>query len=152
MYAWHSPFEILNSFPMFRYLGIDYGAKRIGLAVGDSQSRIASPIATVEGVAGHGERVQALLKYAQQYGADAFVLGLPLNMDGTEGPQAKEVRRFGDELGARSGKPVHYFDERLSSIAADELLEPAELSRKKKKARHDRVAALVILQGFLENC
>jgi putative Holliday junction resolvase len=71
-------------------------------------------------------------------------------MDGSEGEQAKLVRKFGDHLHGLSAKPVHYFDERLSSYAADELLQPAELTRKKRKARHDSVAAQVILQNFLD--
>jgi putative Holliday junction resolvase len=130
---------------MSRYLGIDYGSKRIGVAVGESTSRIASPVATVEGKPRLADQLEVVLRYA-----DAFVVGLPLNMDDSEGPQAKVTRAFGDELAKRSGQPVHYFDERLSSAAADELLEPAQLSRKKRRVRQDRVAAQVILQAFLE--
>ena len=79
----------------------------------------------------------------------ALVLGLPLNMDGTVGPQAKLVQAFGTVLAAQTGLDVHYVDERLSSFAADELLRPAELTRKKKKGVQDAVAAAVILQTFL---
>jgi putative Holliday junction resolvase len=135
---------------MSRYLGIDYGSKRIGVAVGESTSRIASPVATVEGKPRLADQLDVVLRYAAEYGVDAFVVGLPLNMDDSEGPQAKVTRAFGDELAKRSGQPVHYFDERLSSAAADELLEPAQLSRKKRRVRQDRVAAQVILQAFLE--
>ena len=78
-----------------------------------------------------------------------LVVGRPLNMDGTEGPQARQTRAFGDRLAQDTGLPVHYFVERLSSIAAAERLQAADLTRKKTKARKDRVAAQVILEGFL---
>ena len=135
---------------MTRYLGIDYGTKRIGLAVGDDVSRIASPVEMVPATGSPADHATAVLRVADDYGVDAFVVGLPMNMDDSEGPQARLTRNFGDAVAAATGKPVHYFDERLSSLAADELLQPAELTRKKKKKRRDSVAAQVILQGFLE--
>ena len=135
---------------MPRFLGIDHGTKRIGLAVSDPGATIASPLATLDAAAKLSDQVVAVLSCAREYEIDAFVIGLPLNMDDTEGNQAKTVRRFGAEMERISGKPVHYWDERLSSHAAEELLRPAELTRKKHKARLDRVAALVILQSFLD--
>jgi putative Holliday junction resolvase len=140
-------FDVLTF--MQRFLGIDYGTKRIGLAVGDDLIRIASPIETIEACGEVAEHVRAVMSAAEAYGVDAFLVGLPLNMDGTEGEQAKITRRFGDELGRVTGKPVHYFDERLSSSAAQELLRPADLTRRKRKSIQDAVAAQVILQGFL---
>lgn len=134
---------------MASYLGIDYGTKRIGLAVGDDVTQTASPVTTVM-AQGHADRdAERIAAVADEYGAVAFVLGLPLNMDSTEGPQARLVRAFGTVLAARTGLDVHYVDERLSSFAADELLRPAELTRKKKKGVQDAVAAAVILQTFL---
>ena len=135
---------------MLRLLGIDYGGKRIGLAIGDTESSIASPLAVVQVTGSLSDQVGAVLSCARPYAVGAFVLGLPLNMDDTEGPQARHARRFGDVLARHSGKPVHYFDERLSSVAADELLEQSGLSQKKRKTRQDRIAAQVILQGFLD--
>ena len=135
---------------MPRFLGIDYGSKRIGLALSDHEAILALPLATVRPRGGLPNQVSAVLSFAKQYGVDAFVVGLPLNMDNTEGPQAKLTRAFGDELARTTGLPVYYFDERLSSVAAEELLRPAELTRKKKRARLDRIAAQVMLQGFLE--
>ena len=134
---------------MQRILGIDYGTKRIGLAIGDDAIRIASPVETVVVRGSVADHVRLVVERAEHYEVDAFVVGLPINMDGTEGQQAKITRTFGDELQKVTGKPVHYFDERLSSSAAQELLQPAELTRKKRKARLDAVAAQVILQGFL---
>ena len=135
---------------MPRFLGIDHGSKRIGLAVSDPGATLASPLTTITASGNLSDEIAAVLSYAKGYDIDAFVVGLPLNMDDTEGDQAKTVRRFGTELARITGKPVHYWDERLSSHAAEELLRPAELTRKKRKARLDRVAALVILQGFLD--
>ena len=135
---------------MPRFLGIDHGSKRIGLAVSDPGATLASPLSTVAASGNLSDEIAAVLSRAEEYEIDAFVVGLPLNMDDTEGDQAKTVRRFGAELGRVSGKPVHYWDERLSSRAAEELLRPAELTRKKRKARLDRVAAQVMLQGFLD--
>ncbi len=135
---------------MSRYLGIDYGARRIGLAVSDSAARMASPLRTLHQTGGRGQEVDAIRRVIDEFGITELVVGLPLNMDGTEGSQAKRTRQFGDTLGVQTALPVHYFDERLSSFAADELLEAADLSRKKHKAVHDAVAAQVILQSFLD--
>jgi putative Holliday junction resolvase len=135
---------------MARILGIDYGGKRIGLAVCDPEERIASPervVASRGDVTGDAAAVAAV---AAELDAAAFVVGLPLNMDGTEGDQAKRTRAFGDALGAASGKPVHYWDERLSSHAADTRLAGRGLTRGKKKQRQDAVAAAIILTDYLE--
>ena len=132
------------------FLGIDYGSKRIGLAVSGPGRKIASPLATVKATGRMANDVRAVLSRAEGYDIDAFVVGLPLNMDGTAGEQAKLAKRFGDELARATGHAVHYQDERLSSISACELLAPAELTRKKRKAHVDRVAAQVILQDFLD--
>jgi len=136
---------------MTRYLGIDYGTKRIGLAVGDPPSAPPAPLTTLASRGNVEDDARAVLGVAVQYDIAEFVVGLPLNMDDSEGPQATLTRRFGDALARAAGLPVHYVDERLSSFAAEELLRPAELTRAKKKARADRVAAQVILQTFLDS-
>lgn len=133
------------------YLGIDHGTKRIGLALADAESRVATPIKNVSGTGGYEAQVRAVLAVAEVYGADQFVVGLPLHMDDSESGQSKLVRKFGELLRARSGKLVHYFDERLSSFSADELLAPAELTHKKHKALQDAVAAQWMLQGFVDS-
>ena len=135
---------------MARFLGIDYGTKRIGLAVSDPDGRLASPLTTIEARGRAADHALAVLPYVTEYEVEAIVVGLPLNMDDTEGEQAGITRVFGDELARATGVAVHYWDERLSSAAAEELLLPAELTRKKKKARLDRVAAQVMLQSFLD--
>ena len=136
---------------MTRFLGIDYGAKRIGLAVGDDVTRLASPIGVIRSCGRCDDDIGTMVETAREYGVDAYVLGLPLNMDDTEGPQARLIRRFGEVLARETGRPVHYYDERLSSRTADEMLRPAELTRKKKKRVADAVAAQVILQGFIDS-
>ncbi len=102
-------------------------------------------------LASHGlARIRIAGRPGNKPSGGALVVGLPLNMDGSEGDQAKLTRRFGDKLAQVSGLAVHYWDERLSSVTARRLMIPAELSRKKRKARLDRVAAQVILQSFLD--
>jgi len=135
---------------MPRYLGIDHGLKRIGLAVSDAGGTLASPLATIDVSGMVTDQIAIVIERSRECDVDAFVVGLPLNMDGSEGRQAKFARQFGDEIGRITGKPVHYWDERLSTFAAQELLRPADLTRKKRKARMDRVAAQVILQSFLD--
>jgi len=130
-----------------RYLAIDYGMKRTGLAVCDAGETIASPLAVVQG---HKALLQRIRRIATSEGIEAVVLGLPLNMDGTEGPQAKLVRNFGKELGRQLGIPVHFQDERLSSFEAEQRILEMDLSRAKKKERLDALAAADILQTFLD--
>ena len=131
-------------------IGIDYGGKRIGLSVGDERAGVASPLTTVTVRGDPAAQAQAVLQPARAFDVDAFVIGLPLNMDDTEGPQARATRKFGEELARAAGVPVHYWDERLSSFAADELLASTDLSRAKRKAIQDSLAAQVILQAYLD--
>jgi putative Holliday junction resolvase len=133
-----------------RYLGIDYGQKRIGLAVGDSHTRIASPIGTIH-EAKPDRQIAEVLKQIEEFAVDALVIGLPLNMDDSEGPQAKETRGFSDQLATASKLPIHFHDERLSSFSAEELVGEGAHSRKKKRRPIDSIAAQVILQEFLDN-
>jgi len=133
------------------FLGIDYGAKRIGLAVGDTEMRLAAPLKTIAAASKIADQVRAVLAAAADYEVDALVVGLPLNMDGTEGDQAKLTRQFGSALAQATTKSVCYSDERLSSVTARELLQPAELSRKGESRAENAVAAQVMLQAYLDN-
>ena len=137
---------------MARYLGIDYGSKRIGLAVSDNDARIASPLRQVIENGNKSDVIQRIRKIVDEYDIEAVVLGLPLMMDGREEEQARRTRRFGDVLAKELDLAVEYWDERLSSAAADSLLdEREELTTKKRKARRDALAAKTILQGFLDH-
>ncbi|MEX0775496.1 MAG: Holliday junction resolvase RuvX [Phycisphaeraceae bacterium] len=133
-----------------RYLAIDLGDKRTGLAVGDDVTGIASPLAVIA-TANAGERLRQLARIIDEQGPDALVLGLPVNMDGTHGPAAKKSQAFALELRRRFGLPVHSIDERLTSHAADALMSRSGLTRKGKKERRDALAAAVLLRDFLEN-
>ena len=130
-----------------RYLAIDYGTKRTGLAICDAGENIASPLTVLQ------SREPVLKKIAQIVETEnvgAVVVGLPLNMDGSEGPQTQLVLKFADRLQAHLRIPVYLQDERLSSFGAEEKLAPANLSRGDKKKRLDAVAAAEILEAFLE--
>ncbi len=137
---------------MTRYLGIDHGSKRLGLAVGDTDMNMATPLKQLDSSGTpQGDAVQ-LRPLVKEYGIDAIVIGLPINMDDTEGDQAKLVRKYGEALAKELGLPLEFWDERLSSAAADSLLdEREELTMKKRKARRDALAARTILQGFLDH-
>jgi len=131
-----------------RYLAIDYGVKRTGLAVCDAAQTIASPYAVLEG---QKDLIGRIARVVASEKIDAIVLGLPLNMDDSEGPQARKVRAFARQLQAQIPVPVHLQDERLSSFGAEQKLAEIELSRGKKRRRLDALAAAEILQAFLEH-
>jgi len=132
---------------MGRWLGIDHGTRRIGLAVGNTTDGIATPL-TILDAQPHEQALRKILDWARQYQVEGLVVGLPLNMDGTEGPQAALARALADELADQSKQNVQLWDERLSSFQADAFL-AGHLTRKKKKARQDALAAAVMLQEFL---
>ncbi len=136
---------------MGRILGIDYGRRRIGLAISDVGEALASPLTTLEANGNAEDDARKVVEVADAEDATAFVVGLPLNMDGTEGPQAKLTRAFGARLERGApGRPVTFWDERLSSFAADQLLAQADLTRAKRKKRRDPIAAQVVLQAYLD--
>ena len=130
-----------------RYLAIDYGTKRTGLAICDPAETIASPLGVIEG---QKDLIETIVAIAGKEKVGAVVLGLPLNMDGTAGPQARRVVQFAEQLEKQLDIPVHFQDERLSSFGAEEKLAAAELARKKKKKHVDAVAAAEILEAFIE--
>jgi len=131
-----------------RYLAIDYGKKRTGLAICDRDEIVCSPLTIIEGQA---NLLSSIADIARSHGAEAIVIGLPINMDDTEGPQAKLIRNFSEQLKKFVDIEIYLHDERLSSFAAEEKLAPAEFTRKKKKKRLDAVAAAQILESFLEH-
>jgi len=137
--------------PDQRYLGIDYGTRRVGLAVSDPDGKIASPLCTLAWPGSARKCVEAILaKVADAFEIDAFVLGCPLYMHGGEGRQTDPVKRLARELERQSSRPVHLWDERLTTRAAEVALNSAGLTRAKKKARVDQVAAQIMLQTFLD--
>ncbi len=138
---------------MAKVLGVDYGAKRIGIAIGDSETRIASPLKTVAGRIDAAQDAKNVADLAAQHEAASIVVGLPLNMDGSEGEQARLTRRFAQELERASGLPVAFQDERLSSDAAKQTLAEAGTRggrRRKAGSPIDRIAAAKILQAYFD--
>ncbi len=131
---------------MARWLCIDPGMKRIGIAAGSDEDRIASPVKTIDAT-DHDESLRQICQLAREYEVQGIVVGWPLNMDGTQGDQADAARALATELAAASGLDVRLRDERLSSFAADKLL-AGKLTRKKRRARQDAIAAATILDEF----
>jgi len=130
-----------------RYLAIDYGEKRTGLAICDANETIVTPLAVIHGRKELQKKISAVIRKED---VEAVVIGLPLNMDGSEGSQAKLVLKFAEQLREHLDVPVHFQDERLSSFDAEQKLAPAELTRSKRRKRLDAVAAASILEAFLE--
>ena len=136
---------------MARLLGIDYGSKRIGLAVSDPEEIIASPMEVIQAAGSPRLDAQQIAELAREHGVDEFVVGLPLTMGGAEGKQARITRSLGRELARVTSLPVHFFDERFSTYAADSALREAELDRRQRGVHLDKVAASIVLQAFLDS-
>jgi putative Holliday junction resolvase len=135
--------------PRGALLGLDLGTKTIGVATSDPDRRLAAPVETVaRGRFTHDAR--RLLHLAAERGAVGFVLGLPINMDGTEGPRAQSTRAFARNLEQLTPLPIALWDERLSTAAVERALIAADASRAKRKAVIDQHAAAYILQGALD--
>jgi len=130
-----------------RYLAIDYGTKRTGLAICDFAETIASPLAVING---QKKLLKKIVDVVEAENVEAIVLGLPLNMTGSESSQTKIVLKFAERLKAHLNIPVHLQDERLSSFGAEEKLASAKFTRGKRRKRLDAVAAAEILEAFLE--
>ncbi len=133
-----------------RVLGIDYGRRRIGLAIADVETRIATPLTTIDGRNDISRDARHVLDTAKQEGATILVVGLPLNMDGTDSEQTLRTRQFAAELERMGGLPLHLQDERLSTFAAHEAMDEAMLRPRQRKGIADRVAAQMILQAYLD--
>jgi len=132
-----------------RTLGVDLGRVRIGLALADDVLRIARPLSTLTR-RGEAEDLAAIAAVARDYEVSRAVLGLPLNMNGTEGPAARLARSFQLRLAAALRVPVDLFDERLSSFEAETRLRDQGFSSKDRRGMVDAEAAAVILQGWLD--
>ena len=132
-----------------RYLAVDLGAKRTGIAAGDDVTRLVQPVEVLQVPRGPA-LMDALAKAVDRHGPDAIVLGIPINMDGTEGAAAKDVRAFAAELAARTGLPVHLQDERLTSFEADARMAQSGRTHKQKKELRDALAAAAILEDWLD--
>ena len=135
--------------PSVRYLGIDLGRARIGLALADDVLRSARALKAVER-RDEAADLGAIGSVAREYEVTQAVVGLPLNMDGSEGPSARLARNFAPRLSSALGVPVDLFDERLSTFEAEDRLRSRGVSARDMKALVDAEAAAVILQGWLD--
>lgn len=137
---------------MKRKVALDVGDVRIGVAVSDMLGITANPRETyVRKKYDINADIAYFCEYAKKEDADAFVLGLPKNMDGTEGDRAAVTRQFGDMLEEASGLEVLYQDERLTTVSAERMLIDADVRRDKRKKVIDKVAATIILQSYLDS-
>lgn len=129
--------------------GLDLGTKTVGVAVSDTLRSVSTPLSTIRRTKFTADAValEAILTYRAVAG---IVLGLPLNMDGSEGPRAQSTRAFARNLARRIDTPIGYWDERLSTVAAERALLEADTSRRRRAEVIDHVAAGYILQGALD--
>ena len=134
---------------IMRMLGVDYGDARIGLSVSDELETLASPLITLKSESMR-KNIDAVADIAAAENVSRIIIGLPLNMDGSEGVRASKTRSFGRVLEKVSGLPVEYFDERLTSVEAEEIMETVGVKKYKRKNLVDRIAAQLILQGYLD--
>lgn len=138
---------------MPRFLALDYGKRRIGVALSDPTATLATPLPTLVRRAGKRPPWAEIERIAREGEVAALVIGLPLDLRGEEGPWAAEVRDFGAKLARRTGLPVHWVDERFTSVEAERLVRASGLPRRRReeKARIDAAAAALILQDFLDH-
>jgi len=136
-----------------RALGVDFGEIRVGLSLSDETGTLASPLDTIRRRRGKRPPLKAMEELARARGVESVVFGLPLELDGSESDWTREVREVGEALGRRLDVPVHFIDERLTSVQAERMVRSSGLSRseREKKERVDAGAAVLILQRWLDS-
>ena len=132
-----------------KLMGIDYGDVRTGLAVSDSLGILAGGIGTFK-ASGKRALLAIITEQAEKYGIDEFVIGNPINMNGTVGERSEKVRAFAEFLSEQTGKPVHLFDERCTTMAAHQILNLTNTRGKKRKDVDDTLSAQIILQNYMD--
>jgi putative Holliday junction resolvase len=134
---------------MGRLLGLDYGTRRVGAAVSDPDRRIASPLEVYERREAPAEarHYRALV---EQHGIERIVVGLPVRADGRMTPMAEQARAWGSAIAEAVGRPVVFFDERYSSVEAEEILMGAGVRRAKRTGKRDMIAASLLLQAYMD--
>jgi putative holliday junction resolvase len=144
----------VESKPPLRYLGLDVGSRRIGVAVSDELGLTAQPVLTLErrgsGPTNRREDLRSLARLCRRFGVAGIVVGNPLHLSGESSPRAAKTQAFAAELGELTGLPIHFCDERLTTRAAHEILYEAGHERQKHGKVVDQVAATLILQSFLD--
>lgn len=137
---------------MARVLGIDFGERRVGLALSDPSATIAQPLPTLLRRAGKRPPVAAITEIIAANGVERIVIGLPLNLNGDETEWTGAVREFGEKLAQRAGIPIDYLDERMTSVQAERAVRGSGLkkSEREQKQRIDAAAAVLLLQTYLD--
>lgn len=136
-----------------RIMGLDFGSKTVGVAVSDTMLTIAQPLEIIRRKEANKLR-QTLARIEEliiEYEVEEIVLGLPLNMNDTEGERVALTREFQEKLERRTGLPVYTWDERLTTVEADNAMMEAGIRRENRKEYVDKIAAALILQGYMEN-
>lgn len=133
------------------WLALDLGSRRIGVAISDDTGTIAVPLRTLEVGKRGGFPVAAVRELVTSRGVDGIVVGWPRRLDGRAGPEAQAAEAIAERLRVELGLPVELWDERLTSVEAERLLIEAGVRRKKRRGATDRIAATLILQGFLDH-
>ncbi|MNQ92526.1 putative Holliday junction resolvase [compost metagenome] len=132
-----------------RWMGLDYGDKTIGVALSDELGWTAQGLEVIRRNK-PGEDMDRLIQIINEYGVSQIVVGLPKNMNNTIGPRGEIAIAFSEELKEKTSVPVHLWDERLTTVAATRTLLEADVSRKKRKQVIDKMAAQLILQGYMD--
>ena len=132
-----------------RVLGLDIGETRVGVAVSDAEGRVATPLTVLDARSLEADATP-LARLVEEYEAGMLVVGVPLTLGGDEGPQARDVRARAERLSATAGVPVAYWDERLSTAEARRAMREAGLTEREQRGALDKVAAALILQGWLD--
>lgn len=132
-----------------RFAGLDFGTKTIGVALSDTMQTIATGLETIKRTKFKNDAAR-LLEIAEQHEVSAFIIGLPLNMDGTEGPRVQSTKAFARNLANLTNLPLIFWDERMSTRAVERALLEADSSRQRRKEVIDKMAAAYILQGALD--
>jgi putative holliday junction resolvase len=133
-----------------RVLALDLGSRRVGVAVSDPSGTLASPYDTVHRSGSREVDHRRIRELIEETGAERLVVGLPLSLDGSEGPAAGQVLAEVDELGGRVGVPVETYDERLTTVTADRHLREQGLDGRARRKVVDKAAAAVLLQSWLD--
>lgn len=133
-----------------RILGLDIGEKTIGVAVCDPLGYTAQGVTTIKRKSKAND-IEEIKNICNEYGVETIVIGLPKNMNGTIGPQGEKIMNLGDFIKENTKLPIMFWDERLTTVAAHKVMLEADLSRNKRKKIVDKLAAMYILQGYLDS-
>lgn len=134
-----------------RIMGLDIGDRKIGVAMSDPLGLTAQGVKTIIRQEGKRNDIEEIKKLINEYKVDKIVIGLPKNMNNTLGPSSEKVMQYGKFIEQKFKKEVIYFDERLTTMAAERMLIEADMSRKKRKTVIDKIAATFILQSYLDS-